>query len=278
MPSLFEYISQKRKIKKSPLPKEIKSRLLSEYKRLSFKKIFISKKSQLNSGIESLLGFEINHLGFRTLFHLYNEVFVNLDYLTDIDNDKPFIIDCGANMGMSVLFQKMLYPNAEIICFEPDQKTFEILSRNVETNKLTDTYVHQQAVSDHKGMITFYFDPDNEGSLQMSTIEERSPQHSCEVEAVLLSEYITKQVDLLKMDIEGAELSVLKELDISGKIGSIDRIIIEFHHHIKDDIDDLSITLNILEKNGFGYQLFADHSRPIPRGLMQDIMIYAYRK
>ncbi len=278
MPSLFEYIHQKRKIKKSPLPEHIRHEILNEYSRLTFKKSFMSREAQTTPGITRLLSFNIHHLGFKTLFHLFNEIFVDGDYSVKYDTDTPFIIDCGANMGMSMMFQKTLYPEAEILCFEPDEKTFDILVKNIKENILNNVTVFKQAVSDHDGEITFYFDEENEGSLQMSVIKDRSPENSCTVEATRLSKHINKNVDLLKLDIEGAELSVLQELDSSNKYSLIKRIFIEYHHHIQAEVDNLSLTLEILERNGYRYQIYADHLRPIPEGTMQDVMIYAYKK
>jgi predicted O-methyltransferase YrrM len=48
---------------------------------------------------------------------------------------KPLILDCGANVGVSVLYFKRLYPDAEIIAFEPDEDVFAILKQNYEESK-----------------------------------------------------------------------------------------------------------------------------------------------
>ena len=53
------------------------------------------------------------------LLHGLKEIFIENIYKQTL-REKPYIIDCGANIGMSVIYMKQLYPQAEIIAFEPD--------------------------------------------------------------------------------------------------------------------------------------------------------------
>ena len=80
------------------------------------------------------------------------------------------------------------------------------------------------------------------------------------------------------MDIEGSELSVLKELKESGKLQYIKQMVIEYHHHIIEDEDLGSTILTLLEDANFGYQIKADFLYPRRRVHFQDILIYAYNK
>ena len=95
--------------------------------------------------------------------------------------------------------------------------------------------------------------------------------------AVRLSGFIRSAVDLLKLDVEGAEGRVLSDLIGSGTLASVQRVHMEYHHHIDSERNDFSRTLAQLEEAGFGYQVRADqHKWPVPRAF-QDISIYAYR-
>ena len=69
-----------------------------------------------------LMGYRVAYLGAWNIRYLFNETFVNAQYYFESDNDWPTIIDCGSNIGMSVLFFKRLYPQSKIIAFEPDPK------------------------------------------------------------------------------------------------------------------------------------------------------------
>ena len=98
------------------------------------------------------------------------------------------------------------------------------------------------------------------------------------IEAVLLSDYIVEPVDLLKLDIEGAERRVLEELVKRGKLHMIRELIVEYHHHITCEDDELSRVLRMLESHGFGYQVQADFALPHRKTSFQDVLIYAYNK
>jgi hypothetical protein len=98
------------------------------------------------------------------------------------------------------------------------------------------------------------------------------------VRAARLSSYITKPVDLLKIDIEGAETEVISELHIAGKLKFIKQAIVEYHHHIDKDSDSLSVMLGILEAAGFGYQIGAALPEPFKAGQFQDVIVHAYNK
>ncbi len=112
----------------------------------------------------------------------------------------------------------------------------------------------------------------------MSLYQERLPRQEAEVAVTKLSQYINEPVDLLKMDIEGAETAVLNDLQKSEKLSLINKMIIEYHHHLEEDEDNLSSFLGTLESAGFGYQLQSKLSRPLQSKIYQDILIYAYRK
>ena len=209
---------------------------------------------------------------------MFEEIFIGLEYYFKASGNKPIIIDGGSNIGMALLFFKKLYPNAEIIAFEPDKKTFIKLKENVEANHLKNVMLQNKAISDTEGTINFYYDPDKPGSLSMSTSKERLPKECEQVEATLLSNYIKEKVDFLKLDIEGAENLVIEELANQNKLKFINVLAIEYHHHIETRDDRLSMILKILEENGFGYQINSYLREPFKKENFQDILIYAYQK
>lgn len=278
MPSFYQLASSLKKIKESKNVYGNKN-ILSEYIKLSLKKAAISKKYKNNvPGTYHLLDYDVAYLSFATMVNLFNEIFVGLEYYFDTNTQQPYIIDCGSNMGMSILFYKYLYPDAEIVGIEADALTYDVLKKNISQNKLQNTEVYHCAVMDYDGTVTFYNDPDNIGSLQMSTIQERESKSKTEIECVSLERFITKPVDFLKMDIEGAESRVINDLYSKGKLAYIKKLIIEYHQHIKTDEDNLSVMLHQLEDANFGYQISAKFEAPYKEKEYQDIMIYAYQK
>jgi hypothetical protein len=81
-------------------------------------------------------------------------------------------------------------------------------------------------------------------------------------------------VDLLKLDVEGAEHEVLEDLMSSGSLARVERMAIEYHHHLAPGDDRLAGFLNRLEASGFTYLLEAG-PKPGDPGQFQDIMIHA---
>src|SRR5579871_1502116 len=55
------------------------------------------------------------------LIHAFDEIFVDEIYKQQLSN-QPYIIDCGANIGLSIIYMKQHYPDANIVAFEPDEK------------------------------------------------------------------------------------------------------------------------------------------------------------
>jgi FkbM family methyltransferase len=225
-----------------------------------------------------LMGYSVSYFEARQLRYLFDSVFAEASYNFSADTDQPFILDCGSNIGMSILFFKKLFGEARIVGFEPDPATYRMLLANIEQNGLRDVVVHNCALSDNEGTIQFYRDTAEEGSLTMSVDKDRCGGEPIVVPARRLSTFITDPVDLLKMDIEGAEYTVLPELAASGKLSRVKKIHLEYHHHITRGVDQLSSMLRLLEEQGFGYQIQSRPARWAVQDMFQDIAIYCYRK
>ena len=172
----------------------------------------------------------------------YEEIFRRENYKVDFSTDDPFIIDCGSNIGLSIIYFKNRFPKAKIIGFEPDPKIFAILKKN--TARFKDLTLYNKAVSKEKGRLSF----ESEGGFSGRLNNEASGKNVIAVDAVPLSPYIDRKVDLLKIDIEGAEYGVLQE--IQPKMGMIDRIFVEYHS-LNNRHQNLDLILSILKKEGY---------------------------
>lgn len=223
-------------------------------------------------------GYQIHFIRHKTLQFLLDEVWRAHEYYFEANSERPLILDCGANIGVAVLYFKRLYPNARIIAFEPFGPAFDALAANVNANHLDDVAIYHALLAEKHGDGELFFNPDHLGSLSMSVRPDRIKGASQSVKAVPLSEYIQESVDLLKMDIEGAELEVLREVAKRGKLSFVKQMIIEYHHHILPDEDRLSELLSILEQNGFGYRIKGHYPPQWTRGQFQDLLVHAYSK
>jgi FkbM family methyltransferase len=214
------------------------------------------------------------------LVEMFEEIFLRKQYYFESAKKRPLIVDVGSNIGLAVLFFKRRFPDATVIGFEPDPAAFGLLEANVRENRLENVRLLDQAVYDGDEWVELYGDPGTPGSPQRSITSARAGATSRRVPATRLSSHLTEPVDFLKLDIEGAERVVLDELERSGKIALVDRMAIEYHHHVDGDQDLLADTLSMLERNGFGYQLESRMAGPAgaQRGEFQNILLHAYRK
>jgi FkbM family methyltransferase len=262
-----------RRVRNSAMPAQLRPAVILTAMRLRMNRGHLPNPMRL-------CGFNVSYFRLHQLQYLFNEIFVNEIYRFSAGVENPVIIDCGSNIGISILFFKTMYPRAEIIGFEPDPATFLKLRENIQQNDLTGIVLHQCALSDRDGEIDFFYSSNEPGALTMSTLEERLNGERISVPSRRLSSFITGPVDLLKIDIEGAEQRVLTELAESGKLRSIRQIHLEYHHHLSPDVDTLSSTLALLEHAGFGYTLTAERrfGKAPEAGAFQDVGIYCYRK
>ncbi|MFH1443463.1 MAG: FkbM family methyltransferase [Candidatus Micrarchaeota archaeon] len=99
-----------------------------------------------------------------------------------------------------------------------------------------------------------------------------------EVECRRLSRFIRGNVDFVKMDIEGAEVDVVKELVSSGKLQHLKRMVIEYHHHNHTGEAFLGKFLSLLENAGFDYRISARIFPQMGGEYAQAVMIYANRR
>jgi FkbM family methyltransferase len=208
---------------------------------------------------------------------LVNEIFVEGTYAVGPLGPGATILDCGANIGISTLYFALTYPEATIVAFEPDPSAYSLLSRN--TDSLANVETCNVALGAEDGDLTFFVDPSTTASPMMSAIKERQPKgHSLTVPCVRLSTRIAGPVALLKIDVEGMEWAILDDLIDSGTIARVERMAIEYHHHLPADRDDLSSFLRMLEEHSFGYEISATRRSGSPSDRYQDVMIYAFKK
>lgn len=185
-------------------------------------------------------------LGF---YHSVQEIFVDECYRFLSPKKDPVIIDCGSNIGLSILYFKRLFPNAKIIGFEPDKEIFKLLTANVSNFELSNVQLYNKAVSVSNDPISFYI----EGSLAGSTvIDFKGANKIQKIEAVRLKELLNVKIDFLKIDIEGAENELI--FDLMPELENVEAIFIEYHS-IPDKPQQLGELLNILKKAGFKYYI-----------------------
>lgn len=228
-------------------------------------------------------GFDVAGFSVSSLAHLHREIFVQLAYYFEANRADPFIVDGGSNIGMSVLFFKALYPGAHVLAFEPAARAHAVLVRNVEVNSLSGVEIHHAALGVDAGDVPFFEDPDDPATFRMSTRPERIPGRATSVSQLRLSKFLTREVDLLKLDVEGAEDAVLGDLIESEALARVDQVIAEYHHQLdphdpaRDSVDRF---LGSLRQHGFTYRVSAAervNERRSKDASGQDVLVIARR-
>jgi FkbM family methyltransferase len=169
---------------------------------------------------------------------MFNELFVSEVYGVKGMPEHPRIIDCGGNIGLSTIWFKLNYPSADLTVFEADPALADILEENVRNLGLQSVEIVKAAVSDRSGQARFARDRSLTGHI---VLDENSDKELT-IECVRLSDRLDKPVDLLKVDIEGSEFGLFKDLCQTGKIDLVRNVICEVHGNsrVQDQIHQLT--------------------------------------
>ena len=209
----------KMKMIKNKLKKILEFR---KYKKLGLSFIeFSSLKNKSNKKTSILFGKEIKITDSFWHLHSLNELFLDEVYRFNSNNNNPKIIDCGSNIGLSIIFFKRMYPNSEIIAFEPDNEIFNILKYNLEQFDINDVKLFQKAVWINQESLFFA----KTGSLGGHIVYEKA-ENTIEVQTLRLKDLLSEKIDFLKIDIEGPEYDILK--DCGESLNNVENIFVEY--------------------------------------------------
>ena len=175
----------------------------------------------------------------------YKEIFLDRIYQFKSENAAPRILDVGANIGLSVLFFKQLYPQARITAYEADPKIFNYLQKNVRENNYHDIELVNKAVWHENTTLNFVSEGADGGHVSLS---DRS-QVNLEIPAIDIAEILkTDKFEFIKIDIEGAEEFVVPRCQ--GLLDEVKFMFIEYHSPV-DSKQCLGTLLDILSDAKF---------------------------
>lgn len=181
--------------------------------------------------------------------HSLNELFVDSVYEFRSFKEDPVIIDCGSNVGLSAIYFKSLYPNAQIIAYEADPSIFKLMIHNLNVFKFNDIIAINKAVWTEETTLRFKASGALGGSL-FTDIKEGSVNDVVDIPTIRLRDTLRKfdEIDFLKIDIEGAEIEVLE--DCRDSLFNVNNIFVEFHR-LRGRKIELYKQIEILEKAEF---------------------------
>jgi FkbM family methyltransferase len=193
----------------------------------------------------------------RSYYASYNEIFIQEIYKFRTSNQDCTIIDCGVNIGTSILYFKSIHPMCKVIGFEADKNVFEVCKENIKQFGYSNIELYNVALWDEITEIEFMSEGADGGRID-SRIENISTN---KISTTLLSNYINSPIEFLKIDIEGAEYRVLNE--IKAKLSYVKNIFIEYHSFNNEE-QKLDQILIILKEEGFRYQIKSQFSSKFP--------------
>ncbi len=224
----------------------------------------------------SFLGKRLSISDSLSFLGMYRELFIDEHYNFVSKKENPRILDCGANIGLASIYFKKMYPKAVITAFEPDNAAYELLNKNLSSFGYKDVEVVKKAVWTTDEGITFASHGGTAGRI------EAASENSVFMPTVRLKDVLSKEtIDFLKIDIEGAEIEVIK--DCADVLYKAENIFIEYHS-MADMPQELPAILDILTRNGFRYHIKEAFTSALPfikvdqqTGLDLQLNIFAFK-
>lgn len=168
-----------------------------------------------------MLDYDLQYLDLLSFCPQWQDIFVKRVLDFQPATDAPRILDCGANVGLASLYFKRAFPRARLSAFEADPTIFALLKSNLEGNGAGDVDCTHAALWTANGTLTFQCEGSDSGMIGglSGVIDGRSTV----VPSLRLRDLLSRErVDLLKLDIEGAEDAVLRDCaDVLVNVGAM---------------------------------------------------------
>jgi FkbM family methyltransferase len=204
----------------------------------------ISKIPRYRPGISNILGPQLFYTDSSSFIFTYREIFKHEIYKFKTNQDAPFIIDGGANIGMASLYFKTKYPKSKIMAFEPDKQIFDTLSKNIASFGFTNVALINKGLWSEDTVLSFHSDGADGGKIT----SDKSDSAASKIEVTNINNFLSQPIDFLKLDIEGAEFEVLNAC--KNNLHQVNRMFIEYHSFYNEPqkLDEL---LHIIRESGF---------------------------
>jgi FkbM family methyltransferase len=152
------------------------------------------------------------------------QVFAFGEYKINLDNPKV-IIDAGANIGLFSIYMKNKFPDAMIICIEPDGENFEVLKQNLSFY----SKIHLENCGLWNKDVRLKVNEEfNFGKWGVMVKEDENGDIPAVSIGTLMEKYALSQIDVLKIDIETSEKQLFSG-NYEAWLPRVKTIIIELH-------------------------------------------------
>jgi len=228
----------------------------SAYRHAALERHRLEQLPPYRATITTLLGQPFEIVDAPSFLEMHEQIWEREIYRFPPSRGKPLILDCGANIGLSVLFFMQNYPDCSVVAFEPDDTVFKVLERNMRRTGLRSVELVPRAIWTEATTLPFY----SEGSYGGRVARGGDPL-TRSVRTIRLRDYLDRPVDLLKLDIERGETEVLE--DCFDRLKNVDRLFVEYHG-ADGEKQKLPRLLALLAGAGFRVNVHAGNDSPHP--------------
>ena len=182
---------------------------------------------------------------FNMLFH---DKEYEVESRIDLKEGETFV-DVGANVGHYTLKAATQHTDIKVISIEAHPKNYEALCRNISCNRFSNIIPINMAASDKRGKVTLYEHITDDNRLltdDFSIHTDHNKKSSIEIESDTIDNILKKvrieRPDVLKMDIEGAEVLALK--GATETLDKLRKIIVEIHEDNMQSVREILLAHN----------------------------------
>ena len=180
-------------------------------------------------------------------FAVFEEIFIDGHYEGLLGKNADTIIDAGANIGLTTLYFLKYYPNAVIVCVEPEPENYAMLLMNTRSYKNV-TCLNKGLWSNTARLRIRDLRTDSWAFEVMETTNENDSFPAVTISDILAERHLPT-VDILKIDIEGSEREVF---DTGAQwIDQVKYVMVEIHEDMRKGAHQS--VMNLMTQYGFSH-------------------------
>lgn len=193
----------------------------------------------------------------RRLLSPFKEMFFRVPYTEGLPPDlklrsEPLVIDIGANVGYFSFWLLSKYPKATVHAFEPFPPNYDLLRIYRQQHVQLNLNIHPWAVAGEPGVLNLHYNADDKYSTS-AALSDNNEGSQIEVEVITLPDFLEHnkitQIDWLKVDCEGAEYGIFRNLP--AEVLAQTRIVTLENHHSDQPGETQEDLVKILQGHGF---------------------------
>ena len=180
---------------------------------------------------------------------VFDQVFLSADQAFPLPESPKVIVDLGANIGLTSVLYCNAYPSARVIAVEPEQSNYGMLNRNLGPYRWVTTL--PCAVWSRDSWVRIVESTADAWAFQVEACE-RGEDGSIEALSIpsIMERAGISHIDLLKIDIEGAEVEVLSN-DTESWVHQVATIAVELHDRLRPGCSDAFVQIAANAKDRF---------------------------